>query len=165
MKGSFSLFSFFLLIWLLEIQLIEDCSLQALVCFSSVKDDKSLVVILFVFTKKLHRSGMLANLLKLLCFEFHQLPERWFSWCREALRISVTFAIYFQFQTLCRNRGGFLKELLTKVETLEQSSLTGNKKAQSKRSDEYLLRCVWWTYTVLCLGKKPPCICGNSLAI
>lgn len=84
---------------------------------------------------------MHTNLPNLLCFEFHQLPERCFCWCREAVWNPATFAMYFQFQMLCRNRREFLPELLG-VETLEHSSKTGNKKAQSKRSDDYLLRCV-----------------------
>lgn len=65
---------------------------------------------------------MHSNLPKLLCFEFPQLPERGYSWCGEAVRISVTFAIYFQFQKLCINWGEFLKDILTRVETLEHSS-------------------------------------------
>jgi len=43
----------------------------------------------------------------------------------------------FSFKHYAEIGGGFLRELLTRVETLEHSSQTGNKKAQSKRSDDY----------------------------
>lgn len=52
MKENFSLFSVFHFIWVLETWLIEDCSLQDLVCFSAVKDGDRPSVVTLLFSLK-----------------------------------------------------------------------------------------------------------------